>query len=223
MRAILRSLYCLLLLTSFVDRLAYAEELQPIAIELPDPIFGGTPYDGPSNNLESVVIEPRAPFLAPASTILLSRGKPVSSSDPAPLKGALAQVTDGSKDPQDPSQVVLHSGLQWIQINLGSPASIQVILLWRTYRGTLYYFDTVVQISNDPAFLHDVTTIFNNDIDNSSGLGQGTGKYYFERYDGRLFDAKGTLGQYVRIYANGNCWGTTNHFTELEVFGNIDK
>ena len=64
-----------------------------------------------------------------------------------------------------------------------------------------------------------VKTVYNNDQDNSSGLGAGKDRPYIETNLGRLIDAKGAKGRYVRLYSNGNTLMDTNHYVEVEVYG----
>ena len=64
-----------------------------------------------------------------------------------------------------------------------------------------------------------VHTLFNNDDDNSVGLGAGNDKHYVETSEGKLVDAKGLRARYVRLYSNGNFSNDLNHYTEVEVFG----
>ena len=52
-----------------------------------------------------------------------------------------------------------------------------------------------------------MTTIFNTDAANELGLGAGKDLPYIETYQGKLIDAKGVKGRYVRLYSKGN---TTN-------------
>ena len=40
-------------------------------------------------------------------------------------------------------------------------------------------------------FIQNVKTLFNNDQDNTSGLGVGTDREYFETHEGKLINAKG--------------------------------
>ena len=68
-------------------------------------------------------------------------------------------------------------------------------------------------------FTTNVTTVFNNDIDNSAGLGIGTDLHYIETHEGKLIDAKGVKGKYVRLYSNGNTSNDLNHYIEVEVYG----
>ena len=59
----------------------------------------------------------------------------------------------------------------------------------------------------------------NNDNDNSAGMGVGSDRPYIESYEGRLIDAKGATGRYVRLYSNGSTADGMNHYIEVEVFG----
>jgi hypothetical protein len=79
--------------------------------------------------------------------------------------------------------------------------------------------DVIVQISEDPDFIDGVTTVFNNDMDNSAGLGVGADMHYVETYFGEVFDARGLRGRYVRLYSNGNTANESNHCIEVEVYG----
>jgi len=77
----------------------------------------------------------------------------------------------------------------------------------------------IVQTADDPDFVTNVTTLFNNDIDNSAGLGVGTDMHYVETHKGELIDAKGARARYVRLYSNGNSADDLNHYVEVEVYG----
>jgi hypothetical protein len=77
----------------------------------------------------------------------------------------------------------------------------------------------IVQVSDDPEFKTGVTTVFNNDQDNSAKLGIGKDRAYIETNFGKLIDAKGVKGRYVRVYSNGNTANDLNHYIEVEVFG----
>ena len=71
----------------------------------------------------------------------------------------------------------------------------------------------------DEAFTRNVRTLYNNDYDNSAGLGVGNDKEYFENYEGRLIDTKGEIGRYVRLYSQGSTYTALNRYTEVEVYG----
>jgi len=81
------------------------------------------------------------------------------------------------------------------------------------------YYDLIVQVAEDTDFLTGVSTLFNNDFDNSLGFGVGEDPHYIETYEGRLIDGRGTVGQYVRLYSNGNTDNALNHYIEVEVYG----
>jgi hypothetical protein len=72
------------------------EALEPIKIERPEPSFGmNGPLDYDSPNMEPPSFRDRAPFQAPKGTTVVSRGKPVTSSVKAPLRGNLQMLVDG--------------------------------------------------------------------------------------------------------------------------------
>ena len=196
---------------------AVAEEVA-IEIELPEPFFGGTPIDYWSPNLEPEDFKDRPPFMAPGGTRLVSKDKNVESSE-VPLHGTLKQITDGDKDYARSSTVELPGDLQWVQIDLEEDYELYAIVVWHFHEGKRVYFDIVVQVSNDAEFGDDVTLVYNNDHDNSSGLGAGEDKEYQESYQGRLMDAKGVSGRYVRLYSSGNTADDFNHYVEVEVYG----
>ena len=45
-------------------------------------------------------------------------------------------------------------------------------------------------------FIDKVRTVFNNDQDNTSGLGVGTDREFFETHEGKLINAKGVKARY---------------------------
>jgi hypothetical protein len=195
---------------------ASKEELKLV---LPKPMFIGTPRNIRSANLETVTGKPRGPFFVPKGTVLLSAKKPVLSSDMMPVIGDLAFVTDGEKSGEDGYFVELGPGQQWVQVDLGKTAVLNAILIWHYHSQARVYRDVVVQVSNDKDFLKDIVTVFNNDHDNSLGLGAGRDKEYIETNEGRLIDPKGASGRYVRLYSNGNTSNDMNHYVEVEVYG----
>ena len=76
----------------------------------------------------------------------------------------------------------------------------------------------VVQAADDPEFTKNTRTIFNNDFDNSSGLGIGADKEYFETHQGKLIDAKGVKARYLRFYSKGSSMTAYNVYQEIEVY-----
>ena len=190
-----------------------------LKFKLPKPMFVGTPRNIRTANLEAVTGRPRAPFFVPAGTKLLSLGKPVAASDMAPVIGEVGFVTDGEKSGEDGNFVEFGPGKQWVRIDLLESAAISVILLWHYHSQARVYRDVVVQVSDDKDFVTGVTTVFNNDHDNTSGLGIGKDKEYIETNEGRLIDTKGIRARYVRLFSNGNTSNDMNHYVEAEVYG----
>jgi len=190
-----------------------------LQIQLPKPMFVGTPKNIRTPNLETITGRPRGPFLVPAGTVLLSAGKPVRSSDKEPVIGEIGFVTDGKKTGEDGYYVELGPMLQWVQIDLGKSQELTAIVAWHYHSQARVYRDVIVQVSDDKDFITGVTTVFNNDHDNTSGLGAGKDKEYIETFDGRLFDPKGVKARYVRLYSAGNTSNDMNHYVEVEVYG----
>lgn len=162
--------------------------------------------------------KPRPPVMVPENaTNLLSYGCKVTGSF-APLLGELSLVTDGEKE-HDDAHVDLPEGTQWVQIDLGKEQEIFAVCIWHWYEYGCAYHDVICQISNDPDFNDDVTTVFNNDHDNSSGLGFGADKEYIEGFEGRPLAVLGIKSRYLRFYSRGNTETATNRYTEIEIYG----
>jgi hypothetical protein len=190
-----------------------------LKLTLPKPMFVGTPTNIKSPNLEVITGKSRGPFYVPAGTKLVSGKRAVRSSDQHPVIGELDMITDGEKSGADGYFVELGPGRQWVQIDLGSSYALHAILTWHFHAQARVYRDVVVQVSDDRDFNKNVTTVFNNDHDNSARLGAGQDKEYIEVAEGRLFDPKGARGRYVRLYSNGNTANDLNHYVEVEVYG----
>ena len=194
-------------------------KLVPIDIELPKPMFVGTPQDTTVPNLEKPLGKPRPPFLAPVGTKNAALGKPVSASDEEPIIGEIDMITDGDKEAADGSYVELGPFLQHVTVDLEAEHEIYAIVAWHYHKQPRVYYDVALQVANDPDFI-DVKTVFNNDIDNSAGLGVGKDKHFTETAEGKLIDCMpGVRGRYVRLYSNGNTSNDLNHYIEVEVYG----
>ena len=198
---------------------ALAEDQVALKTDLPKPLFVGTPVPIKVPNLEPARAGKRPDFMVPTGTVNLAKGKKVTASDSDPVMGTLDLITDGDKEGDEGSWVELGPGKQWVQIDLGKDANIYAILVWHFHSQARVYFDVAVQVSDDPKFEKDVTTIFNADAANELGLGAGKDLAYIETYEGRLMDAKGMKGRYVRLYSKGNTTNKLNHYIEVEVFG----
>ena len=200
-----------------------ADKLAPIPIQLPKPMFEGTPQNLSVPNLQKPLGRPRDPFLAPAGVTNVAKGKKVTSSDNEPVIGEIEQVTDGDKKGADGSYVELGPGLQHVTIDLGAPHEVFAILLWHFHKTPRVYFDVVVQVADDAAFTKNTRTLFNNDHDNTSKLGAGQDMNFVETSEGKLIDAKGSRARYVRLYSKGSNANELNHYVEVEVFGRLAK
>jgi len=196
-----------------------AARMAPIKLELPRPMFEGTPQDNRVPNIEKPLGKPRPPFLAPAGTKNVALGKPVSSSDKEPIIGELELITDDDKEAIDGSYVELGPFLQNVTIDLEAMHEIYAIVFWHYHKQARVYYDVIVQVADDPDFITNVRTLFNNDIDNSAGLGVGKDMHYVETAEGKLIDARGKRARYVRLYSNGSTSDELNHYIEVAVYG----
>ena len=199
------------------------QKLVPIPFQLPKPMFEGTPQNLSVPNLQNPLGRPRDPFLAPAGVTNVAKGKKVTSSDTEPVIGEIEQVTDGDKKGADGSYVELGPGLQQVTIDLGATHEVFAVLFWHFHKTPRVYFDVVVQLADDADFKKNVRTLFDNDHDNTSGLGAGKDMNYVETAEGKLVDAKGSRARFVRLYSRGNSANELNHYVEVEVFGRPAK
>jgi hypothetical protein len=193
--------------------------LAPLDIELPQAVFIGTEEAIRVNNLKKYTTEDRPPFLAPVGAKNIALGKPVTASDEEPIIGEIEMITDGDKEAADGSFVELAPFLQHVTIDLGASHDIFAVLVWHYHKQPRAYLGVVVQTADDPDFITNVRTLFNNDIDNSAGLGAGTDMHYVETNRGELIDAKSVKARYLRLYSNGNSTDDMNHYTEVEIYG----
>jgi hypothetical protein len=190
----------------------------PLHTGIPPELIEGTPKPIKVPRLEPAPTKVPE-FLVPADTVLLSKGRKVTSSDDNPIIGTLDLITDGDKDAGDGYYVELLDGRQWVQIDLEKSAAIHAIWLWHFHSQWRAYHDVIVQIADDPEFKTGVTTVFNNDYDNTAKLGKATDNPYADTRFGRIVDGKGTKGRYVRLYSNGNTSNEMSHYIEVEVSG----
>ena len=196
--------------------------LVALDIQLPKAVFIGTPQDTRTPHLERPLGKPRPPFLAPAGTRNVALGKPVSSTDEEPIIGQLDMITDGDKEAADGSYVELGPLVQYVTIDLEAMHLIYAIVVWHYHKQARVYFDVVVQVADDADFITNVKTVFNNDRDNSAGLGVGQDLHYTETNEGKLIDilSQGSVkARYVRLYSNTNTSNDLNHYIEVEVYG----
>jgi hypothetical protein len=192
---------------------AFADDKVPLKTKLPDLVLTGTPVPYNVPNVEPLQTQ-WPEFLVPAGTTNLALNKKVtaSASDSDIIVGTLDLVTDGDKAADEGSYVELPPGKQWVQIDLAQEADIYAITVWHFHSQKRVYRDVIVQVSDDPTFSKGVTTVYDNSA-------TGSDHPYIETYFGKLIDAKGAKGRYVRLYSTGSTAGKTNHYIEVEVFG----
>ncbi|HSI33018.1 MAG: hypothetical protein ACAI43_00390 [Phycisphaerae bacterium] len=200
---------------------ATEKELVSLPLELPRAVTIGTPQKAPADTTVDLknLGKRRGPFLVPKGVQVVSKGKKATISDDAPIMGDASLVTDGSKEAIEGEFLEMSTGLQYGQVDLGKPTELFAIVVWHNHLQPRIYRDVVVQVSDDPSFKAGVTTLFNNDQDNSAGLGAGTDREYFESDEGKLVDGRGIKARYVRCYTKGNTSDAQNHLMEIEVWG----
>lgn len=198
--------------------IALTASAKTLKLEVPRAQLTGTPVPIKIENLDPEK-KPAPEIEIPDNVNNLAKGKKVTSSDDFPLIGELELITDGDKEAAEGCYVEIMNGLQWVQIDLEKTAEIFAVALWHYHSQERAYKDVVVQISDDPEFLKGVTTIFNNDIDNTAKLGKGNDKAYIETNYGKLIVVNPAIkGRYVRLYSNGNTTNDMNHYIEVEVY-----
>jgi hypothetical protein len=110
--------------------------------------------------------------------------------------------------------------LQWVQIDFGQSYNVDKVKLWHYFLDGRTYHDVIVQLSDDPTFTSGVTTVFNNDTDNTAGLGEGTDVEYTEEQAGKVIEFTALNAKYIRLYSNGSTGGyaPANHYSSVEVW-----
>jgi hypothetical protein len=195
------------------------EAMIPLPIEIPEAMFAGTPTNIVIDNLEKPLGKPRPIFMVPEGTTNVALGKPIASTDEYPIVGTIDQITDGDAKASDGSWLELGPFEQNITIDLQAKYEIYAMLVWHYHKQGRVYTDVVVQTADDADFITNVNTVFNNDLDNSLGLGTGEDLHYIETAEGKLIEAKGVQAQFVRLHSAGNTENEMNHYVEVAVFG----
>jgi hypothetical protein len=203
-----------------------AADLVPLTLKLPEPAFKGTPKDIQTNSYTEPypdLDKPRPAMMVPPGLKNVAKTAKLATSDKNATEEMLAKIVDGDKEASDQSIIFLRKGTQYVQMDLGSSQEVFAIVVWHAFNAPKVYRDVVIQASENPDFSGDVKTIFNNDQDNSSALGAGTDREYFETHLGKLIDSKGVKGRYLRFYSKGSTESALNEYTEIEVYGRPAK
>ncbi|MFW6189511.1 MAG: FMN-binding protein [Planctomycetota bacterium] len=198
--------------------MAGGRRLEEIELELPPNVAPSLGLNIDVPHLVKPSGKPRPPLMAPRGTRNVAAGAQVSASD-TPIIGQLEQVTDGVKAAGFGNFVELMGGLQWVQIDLGGPCRIYAVLVWHEHSEPRVYRDVAVQLADDADFTRNVRAVFNNDRDNSAGLGAGEDMHYVDTYEGKLITVRGLKARYVRLYSAGNHREDVNRYIEVEVYG----
>ena len=196
----------------------------PIPIQLPKPMFEGTPQNLTVPNLQKPLGRPRDPFLAPAGVTNVAKGKKVTSSDMEPVIGEIEQVTDGDKKGADGSFVELGPAAAARHRSTSArrtrctPSSSGTSTRRRASTSTSSCRSPTTPTSRRTS-ARSSTTITTT----PPKLGAGKDMNYVETAEGKLVDAKGARARYVRLYSRGNNANELNHYVEVEVFGRPAK
>ena len=154
--------------------------------------------------------------VAASSTVNLAAGKLPTSSTSA-FKN-LSYATDGIISTSNYADSYTGTGLEWVQLDLGASYNIGDIKLWHYFGDARKYHDVIVQLSNDSTFTKGVTTVYNNDTNNSAGLGIGTNSEYPETSAGLDIQVNAVNARYARFYSNGSTVNSYNHYGEIQIF-----
>jgi hypothetical protein len=201
-----------------------ADDLVPLKLKLPAPAFVGTPPDVPAGvNLEPMSTKPRPPLMVPPDVRNVAPGSKITCSDSNATATVLAKITDGDKEATEAGIVLLRKGKQFVQFDLGGEQEILAIVIWHAHDTPKVYRDVIAQASDDADFSKDVQTLFNNDLQNTLGLGAGKDYQYFETNLGKVIDAKGTKARFVRLYSKGSTDSALNEYTEVEIYARPAK
>lgn len=145
----------------------------------------------------------------------LAYGRPITSSVPF---SDLSAAVDGDRSNYNYADSYTNTGMQWVQVDLGKSYNVNYVRLLHYYGDGRTYHDVVVQLSNDPNFQTDVATIFNNDTDNSKGLGYGKDSEYVETASGLDITITSSTARYLRCYSSGNDVNSYSHYIEIEAY-----
>lgn len=139
---------------------------------------------------------------------------PTSSTSSA-VAGELAKITNGDNN----SWCDLGgSGPHEVTVDLGVVKTLRQIKVWGLFHNTRMYSDRIVRISENGS---DWYTIFNNDSDNSAGVGIGTHSEYIETQDGKVFTIPDINAQYIQVWSGDDNLGGNATLVEIEAFESI--
>ncbi|WP_127588437.1 discoidin domain-containing protein [Paenibacillus koleovorans] len=173
--------------------------------------FFGTPFD-PNGRSMGAIQYPGATRSNLASGIAPTFSTIHNDTTPSKL-------TNGNTSSSDNVAVGNPGDIAYAQIDLGALKDVSQIKMWHYYTDGRTYKDVIVQLSQTPDFSSYVTTVFNNDQDNSAGQGSGSDATYAETSAGKTLMFAPVTARYARFWLGGNSVNGYNHFVELQVFG----
>jgi hypothetical protein len=130
---------------------ANPDALVPLKLKLPAAVGAGTPKNVPPGSSVELNPKPPPPLLMPKDAVNVAPGKKISCSDKNATAGDLAKLTDGDKEAEESSILLLHKGLQWVQIDLGMPHEIFAVVVWHAFDAPKIYRSVIVQIADSRA------------------------------------------------------------------------
>jgi endoglucanase len=158
------------------------------------------------------IFAPVAPVLATPTNVLAGKA---ATSNGSITNGAY--LTNGDKTSANYTSVS-GTGALWIQFDLGQSYNVSQVNLWHYFADGRRYHDVIVKLSTTADFSAGVTTVFNNDTDNSAGVGAGSDAEYAETASGKTIAFNPVTARYVKLWTNGNTVNTYDHYVEVEVY-----
>ncbi len=164
--------------------------------------------------------EKRKPFMVVDGLENLAMFKPVTLNE-EPTVGEVEQITDGLMTSDEFDFV---EGPEWVQVDLEESASIHAVVVWHFHKSVVIYNDIIVHISDDADFSQNIRTLFNNDHDNSAGMGKGSDTAYISTGWGEIVDARDedltpAKARYIRVYTGKSTDGLSPRYVEVAVYG----
>lgn len=195
-------------------------DLEVDAITTPTPPRGSLDDISPPHLRKYVKDKKHEPFMVIEGLENLALYKPVTVSEEAVI-GEVEQITDGIKT-SDGFDFV--EGPEWVQVDLEESASIHAVVVWHFHKSVVIYNDIIVHISDDADFSQNIRTLFNNDHDNSAGMGKGSDTAYISTGWGEIVDARDedltpAKARYIRVYTGKSTDGLSPRYVEVAVYG----
>lgn len=146
----------------------------------------------------------------------LLAGLTPSTNATSPFPTNISYTTNGNKTSGNYAD--LGTGIKWITFDLGQSKDVNDIKVWHCFSDGRTYHDVIVQLSNQPDFSSGVTTVFNNDTDNTAGQGNGSDSEYAEKYYGKDIPFTTVNARYIRLWSNGSTADTSSHYVEVAAY-----